>query len=338
MDAFLLKLDGSGNKLWMKSWVGTKDDVFYSVAATPDGGFVVGGETISADGAFAGLQDFVDTPSGRVPAHKAILLKFDANGATTYWKRVLMGSRTSAFKAIAVEPSSGDVYASVTTTSDNFDFQGIAGMGREDSVLLRLNKNGGEQWLKPFASISAEEITALTPANGGGVLAVGYISSASYNFGSFKGSFGTGFGQRGRNDAVALKYRPDGSVSWIKTIGDTTDDQATGVVALEGGYAVTGWTTAVTQYPFAYDWLDKGYGGGEQDGFLALLSENGGMVKFQPISGEGKDWAFGIAGRGRNFAVAGSSPSRESFFQGASPQGSGLNHVGYLALYQTQWK
>ncbi|MDR1928063.1 MAG: hypothetical protein LBQ33_05440 [Oscillospiraceae bacterium] len=338
-DGVMIKLDSSGKLLWMKSVYGSKEDQLLSVAATPDGGFLVGGTTTSADQSFNGMTDYVDRAGStvtRVVAHKAFLLKYDKDASTVYWKRAMTGSRSCSVLALAVD-SAGDVYASIRTYAGDYDFAGIAGMGYEDGVMMSLTKNGETRWLKPFASISHESITALVPAPGGGVAAVGYVGSASYGSGSFQGNFGSSFGVFGGDDAVALKYNSDGSVAWIRTIGDRSNDTGTGIAAVEGGYVVTGTSYAsVDPSTFRYDWLDQPFGG-DQDGFAMLLKENGGPVKFIPVDGAGKDNLYAVAGKGRNFALIGSSPSEGGFFADANPKGSGYNHVGFLALYQEQW-
>jgi len=47
MDGYVLKLDANGNKVWGKTFGGNKDDLFYSVEQTKDGGYVFAGWTQS---------------------------------------------------------------------------------------------------------------------------------------------------------------------------------------------------------------------------------------------------------------------------------------------------
>lgn len=64
-DAWVFKVDASGNLLWQRTYGGTGDDFAYSVRSTADGGYVAGGATRSFG---AGAYD-------------VWLLKLDANGA-----------------------------------------------------------------------------------------------------------------------------------------------------------------------------------------------------------------------------------------------------------------
>ena len=70
-DAWLLKLDSEGNMMWQKTYGGTGFDSAYSVQQTsPDGGYIVAGQTYSSG---AGDQDIW-------------LLKLTANGDIVWQK------------------------------------------------------------------------------------------------------------------------------------------------------------------------------------------------------------------------------------------------------------
>lgn len=49
-DYWILKLDTGGKVLWQKSLGGSANDTAYSSCTTKDGGFIIGGQTLSADG------------------------------------------------------------------------------------------------------------------------------------------------------------------------------------------------------------------------------------------------------------------------------------------------
>ncbi|MDR2524835.1 MAG: hypothetical protein LBC83_01360 [Oscillospiraceae bacterium] len=340
-DAILLKLDGNGNKLWMKSFYGSKEDIFTCIAATPDGGFVVGGYTVSADGSFEGLTEQVLQVgtgfTGMVDAYKAIAIKLDANG-TVYSKRVMVGSKFSSFNALTADKTTGDVYASVRSSAKDYDFSALSLPG-EGTIMIRFSKGMDTQWMKPFKGSGTEILMGLAAADGG-VVAVGYITHSSYSGGSFGSVNSASFFRRGNKDAVALKYNRDGSVAWIRSMGDVGNDEALGVAAVEGGYAISGTATApLTDVQFKYDWLNHSFGGGSLDSCVWLLRGDGAQVKFLPISGEGNDLAPAVAGNGgRSFMIVGSAGSKQGYFAGASPASpSATNHIAFAGLYSVQY-
>src|SRR5690349_19302471 len=53
-DLWLVKLDNNGNIQWQKCLGGTDNDVAFSVQQTTDGGYIVGGQTVSNDGDVTG--------------------------------------------------------------------------------------------------------------------------------------------------------------------------------------------------------------------------------------------------------------------------------------------
>ncbi|MDR1463843.1 MAG: hypothetical protein LBJ11_00900 [Oscillospiraceae bacterium] len=340
-DAVMAKLSASGEQIWLKSAIGSREDGFTAVNATPDGGFVVGGYTSSADQDFVGLPDFITQVGDvvrTVAAEKALILKYDANG-TVYWKRALTGTRASRISAVAAEIAGGAVYVAINTSATDYDFQNITGAGQQDALLMRLNKNGETEWIKPFAGRGEDSIRDLAVTPDGGVAVAAVVSMISYRSGSFSGELGSAFAARGQRDAVALKYRANGTVAWIRSYGDVTDDYATGIAVIDGGYVLAGYSTdPVLQQKFKYDWLDHQYMGGEQDGFLYILGEDGRPIRMMNLSGEGKDWVNAVAAKdGKTFALAGSSPSRQGFLAEANPQGRDLDHVGFLSVYQATW-
>ena len=57
-DGWLVKLDSDGEEQWSRTFGGTESDIIYSVQATPDGGYILAGETHSAEGASADNSHF----------------------------------------------------------------------------------------------------------------------------------------------------------------------------------------------------------------------------------------------------------------------------------------
>ncbi|MCD6462342.1 MAG: hypothetical protein J7L52_01415 [Thermotogae bacterium] len=52
-----MKIDEVGNMIWQKTLGGSDDDIAYSIAAAPDGGYIVAGDTKSNDGDVSGWHE-----------------------------------------------------------------------------------------------------------------------------------------------------------------------------------------------------------------------------------------------------------------------------------------
>ena len=96
-DAWLVKVDAGGNKVWDKTFGGTSGDGAYSIEPTPDGGYIVGGYTESFG---AGSDD-------------VWLLKIDASG-NKLWDRTRGENDEDVARCVTPSPDGGYVVAGWT--------------------------------------------------------------------------------------------------------------------------------------------------------------------------------------------------------------------------------
>ncbi len=124
-DLLVVRLDGNGNKVWVKTLGGVGEDVAYSIKTLSDGSFVVVGNTASAG---AGGNDF-------------LIAKLDANG-NKVWCRTLGGAGADTTFSVAASPDGG--FAVVGRTNS-------AGGGQRDVLIAKLDADGnidGCSWLQ----------------------------------------------------------------------------------------------------------------------------------------------------------------------------------------------
>ena len=100
-DYWVVKIDANGNKQWDKTFGGTQDDQLAKAAATPDGGFVLGGSSSSPAGA-----DKTEGLRGAAGQNDYWVVKIDANG-NKQWDKTVGSPGDDTFKSLAVTADGG---------------------------------------------------------------------------------------------------------------------------------------------------------------------------------------------------------------------------------------
>jgi hypothetical protein len=238
-DAFIVKLDASGNLLWNKTFGGADYEVINEISDTADGNFILTGETrsfgaghrdllflkIDTDGNFLWNRTFglADADWGAALVRSGdnifvtgfyhpifdeygelLLLKMDQDG-NFLWNKTYGGGR--GFEIITVD-NNGTLI--VGETGDNY-------------TLLRVDGQGNELWRKTFGGslIDISDLVISTPDEG-------------FLIGGHSLSFGPG-----NEDAWVIKVDKDGNHEWNKTFGGTLNDWPNALLNYnDGGYLV----------------------------------------------------------------------------------------------------
>ena len=310
VSSIIVKLDKDGKLIWMYSFPGDKEqegDYASCVAATPDGGFVVGGKASTNAGFFTG--DY-----GKI---KAYLFKFDKN-CNIKWRRILSGSKSNNFQKVAVAEN-GDIYAICVTASNDGDFAGlIDGMAYTlNSVLVKLDKKGNLQWKKNLDSTGNSEFTSICALKDGCVI--------GGNYKVYKRADGIYRVTYGKTDIFLIRCNANGEVNWSRAFGGSGDDFITGITKINGGFAICG-RTGSENYDFEKQSL-----GGEDDGFVALLNENGKTCAVYMLDGKLSDSATGICTLADgSAAVCGWTQSNDKFFVASK---ANKQYKGFIANF-----
>lgn len=313
IEGLIAKYSADGKKLWAKAVGGSKNEYFSSVCATPDGGFLIGGKTESSNGDFQGL---------RADSIKAVLIKYDAGG-NMLWKRALTGTMHSNVEGIAVN-AAGEIYITCETMSSDGSLTGIAGRGNADTVIVKYDKDGKPLWVNCFSGSGIDELVYITAAPDGGCVIGGRFSIAAQAEGSFKDVHNAG-----SFDAFLVKYNPDGTIGWTRSVAGFLNDRITGIAAVDGGYAVCGISESSNR-----DFAQLG-NLGEQDGFVMLLSEvSGSTMGFATVAGKADDVARSIcASPGGTLYLAGGTTSSDGTFLNVSPAAKNGNFACFAVSF-----
>lgn len=186
-DAFLLKYSASGTLLWQRTWAkSTSPDWEWANALALD----------SSGGVYvAGYAEGFNCD--------AVLLKYSSEGNLLWqkiWRKSWSGNGYQEARAVALD-NSGNVYLAGNTWP-------FLGLGYEDTFLLKYSSDGNLLWQSNWGGSGSDWAYALAVDVDGNV----YVAGGTYSFGA------------GENDALLLKYSPDGSLLWQKTWGGSYSD------------------------------------------------------------------------------------------------------------------
>ena len=202
-DAWLIKTDADGNKVWDRTFGGIGWDQADAVQQTSDGGYILAGWTESYG---AGRSD-------------VWLIKTDADG-NEVWDRTFGGSDYDEANAVQQMSDGGYILAGWTQSYG-------AGNGNADAWLIKTDADGNEVWDRTFGGSGWDEADAFQQTSDKGYILAGYTLS-----------YGSGNG-----DAWLIKTDADGNKVWDKIFGGSDQDWARAVqLTIDGGYILAGWT------------------------------------------------------------------------------------------------
>lgn len=168
-DAWVLKLDASGNILWQKLYGGSGTESVYGIQLSSDGGCTLAGfSSSSASGDVSG------TSKG---GNDAWVLKLDSTG-NIVWEKNYGGADVDIAYTIQETTDGGYVLGGYTTSSNSGDIAG-AGKGSYDAWVLKLNNTGNLIWEKNFGGAGIDYSRILQPTSNGGFIFAGPTNSSS---------------------------------------------------------------------------------------------------------------------------------------------------------------
>jgi gliding motility-associated-like protein len=283
-DAFVLKFDNVGNRLWATYYGGELSDQFNTLTLDNSGNLFLAGQTTSQS--FPTLNASTFFQAANAGSQEACIVKFD-NLGNRLWATYFGGSATDAANAIDCD-SNGNLFVSGITGSSNFPllnagtfFQGTIG-GGNDAFIIKFNNLGALLWSTYIGGTSTEGIAAndnLAIDQCNNVFVCFYTSSTGmpvlnacstcYYNPVFSGGF---------NDQFLTKFSNNGAQIWGTFFGGVGGDfrEAT-TVDNNGNFFVAGeWSTNSPAYPVVNPGGGAFYNsvnnGGLDDCFIAKFS------------------------------------------------------------------
>jgi gliding motility-associated-like protein len=230
-DAWILKLDASGQILWQQCYGGTDAEFAYDIDLAP-GGFIFTGYARSRDGDLSvnkGVQD-------------AWIVKLGING-NIEWQQVLGGLKNETGNKIKTLTGGGYIMAGSTTSNDG-DVQGQH--GASDGWLVKLSASGNVDWKRCYGGSSLENFLDIFPSVQG-YLVVGAAESADHDVAA----------NYGKSDYWVLQLDANGTIVWqINTGGSEIDDGHAACFSSNGEIIISG--TSFSRDKDVKQWIDAG--------------------------------------------------------------------------------
>jgi hypothetical protein len=286
-DAFVSKLDSSGNFVWAKSFSGSDGEGGQSITVDNSG-------NVYTTGYFQGTIDF-DPGAGTanltgVAGYDVFVSKLDSSG-NFVWAKSFSGSTSSEVgNSIAVD-SSGNVYTTgyFHGTADFDPGAGTANLtsaGSQDVFVSKLDSSGNFVWAKSFGGSSLDIGYSIAVDSSGNVYTLG-IFRVTADFDPGAGT--TNLTSAGINDLFVSKLNSSGALLWVKSFGGSSNEIGYSIaVDSSGNVYTTGY------FPGTVD-FDPGAGtanltsAGSDDGFVSKLDSSGNFVWAKSFGGSSSD-------------------------------------------------
>jgi uncharacterized delta-60 repeat protein len=295
------------------TWAGSygsseEENVFRSVVALDDGGYVVAGVTnhtgagandiwifkVNSTGAMEwqktyggakneeprSIQQTGDggfivtgpTNSFGTGANNVWVLKLESSGDIE-WERTYGGSRADVSHAIEQTDDGGYIVAGHTKSF---------GSGGQDHFVFKLNSTGAIEWQKAYGGPGNDVLRAVKQVSDGGYVAAGFTHS---------------FGSRG--DIMVIKLDSDGSMEWDRRFGGNKFEEPSTILEVDDGYIILEQTGSFSRSTDGWifkvdltgdiDWQKRVGAGGFDELSSAQPTLDGGFI----VAGETR--SFGIS-------------------------------------------
>ncbi|MBU0529654.1 T9SS type A sorting domain-containing protein [bacterium] len=168
-DYWVIKLDGVGNILWQNTIGGNGTDWLYSICQTTDGGYILGGYSIS------GISgDKTEKNIGL--SYDYWVVKLDGTGQTMQWQNTIGASSTNEMYSIQQTTDGGYILGGYSNSGVSGDKTETC-RGEEDYWVVKLDKWGNVYWQKTIGGNYGDKLQSIIQTMDGGYVLGGHSNS-----------------------------------------------------------------------------------------------------------------------------------------------------------------
>jgi hypothetical protein len=287
-DYWLLKLDADGAMQWNRTYGGSKDDIGQSLAQTNEGGYILTGYAMSADG----------DCSNNHGLHDNWIVKLDASGYIQWEKSFGFSGHDHSYDIIQTDDGGFFFVGFLDITSaraDGYTEKGnsLTRHGVGEFWGTKLDTEGNIQWRRYYGGTNNDRAHAVVQASDGGLVMAGFSESNDFDVSNSKGSY----------DFWILKIDAKGTLLWERSFGGSGIEISQDIAKThDNAYVITGSTFSADK--------DVSKNHGASDVWLIKIDDNGRLLWENTLGGSGFDAAEGVkASKDGGFIIAGNSKS-----------------------------
>ena len=342
-DAFLVKFDAAGNRLWATYFGGTaQEDSVCSVATDASGNVYLAGMTTGSTGLASG--GYQNAPAGGADV---FLVKFDPSG-TRLWSTYYGGTGDDILVSGGITTDvNQNVFLTGKTSSTDFPVKSVSGAynqstlaGGTDVFLVVFTATGTRLWATYYGGSANEIGNSIALDASSNVYITGTTSSA--DFPTLNPGTGTYFqaALAGASDAFILTFSSTGVRYWVTYYGGSGNDEGCSISVVTGKVLIAGGTNS-TNFPTlnagAGTYFQGTFAGGLNDAFILRFSNPGVLQWATYYGGAGDDYGFGVVAdslTGMGY-LAGLTNSSSGIASGGIQNAAGGSWDGFLAGFNS---
>jgi len=285
-DAFISKLDASGNMVWAKQLGGTDYERGKSIIIDDSGNVYTTGEFRETADFDPGTGTYNLTSAGD---YDIFISKLDTSGFMV-WAKQMGGTSTEASSSIAAD-ASGNVYTTgyfngIADFDPGTGTYNLTSAGEYDIFISKLDASGNLVWAKQLGGTSYDGGTSIATDASGNVYTTGYFygtvdfdpGNETYNLTS-----------AGGYDIFISKLDTSGFMVWTNQMGGTSNDEGTSIATDASGNV---YTIGKFEATADFDPGNETYNltsAGDKDIFISKLDTSGFMVWAKQLGGTSSD-------------------------------------------------
>ena len=290
-DYWIVKTDALGNLEWEATYGGDNLELLLSVIQTSDGGYLLGGLSLS------GISGEKTEPN--LGGFDHWIVKISATGMVE-WDKTLGGSEEERLNVMQLAPD-GHFLLGGSTQSDAGDDITSPSIGIKDMWFVKVSSiDGSIIWQHRYGGSEVEELIAFQQTLDGGFFLAGGSNS------DISGSKSEN--SRGGTDMWGIKIDALGNKEWDVTLGGSELDNCYGLKQNSAGYYLLG---GFSGSGVEGDKSEPNQGG--WDYWMVYIDENGNKQWDRTIGGSDNDVMFNLfQNQTGGYILAGASSSRIS--------------------------